>query len=134
MSILSLNCSYWRRPIFLENVMLISHVDTLGKRSSLQKNTAGSLSNPAAGNLLAPERNSRMSLSVIQPCLSVCVCVCVCACVCVCVCVTVCGWVMACVHIHNIVLVWCACATCKNMTMPSLRCARYRICCAMHEK
>ena len=49
--------------------MLISHVDAVGRRSSSQKCIDGSCVNPAAGNLLDPERNSRISLSVMS-CLS----------------------------------------------------------------
>lgn len=51
--------------MFLENVMLTSHVDAFSRRSSSQKCIEGAFENPAAGNRLDPERNSRMLLRVI---------------------------------------------------------------------
>ena len=52
--------------MFLGNIMLTPHVDAFGRRSSSQKCIDGGLENPAAGNLLDPERNSRMLLKVIS--------------------------------------------------------------------
>ena len=56
-SILSSNSSYERRPRERGKVMVSEHVDAHGRRSSDVKYILGVSSKPAAGSLLAPEKN-----------------------------------------------------------------------------
>ena len=61
LSIFTLNSSYDKSPHDLEKVMLKSHVEALGKQSSLVKQMPGVSKNPQAGSLLEPEKNWMIS-------------------------------------------------------------------------